>query len=57
MSMRGLFVAAEPAFRRGASVAAFENVSVYNALTAVLGISPAPNDGDRAVARSLLRDR
>jgi predicted AlkP superfamily pyrophosphatase or phosphodiesterase len=57
MSMRGLFVAAGPAFRRGASVPAFENVSVYNVLTEVLGISPAPNDGDPSVARSLLRDR
>ena len=57
MSMRGLFVAAGPAFRRGALVPAFENVSVYNALTAILGIDPAPNDGDPDVVRSLLRDR
>ena len=33
-----------------------KNVSVYNVLTSVLGVSPAPNDGDPSVVRSLLRD-
>jgi hypothetical protein len=32
----------------------FENVSVYNVLAAILGITPAPNDGDAAVAKLLL---
>lgn len=54
-SMQALFVAAGPAFRRNAVVPAFENVHVYNLLCLVLGIEPAPNDGDRAVALSLLR--
>lgn len=54
-SMHGVFVAAGPAFRSGVSVPAFENVHVYNALAAALGLTPAPNDGDPAVARSLLR--
>jgi predicted AlkP superfamily pyrophosphatase or phosphodiesterase len=56
MSMRGLFVAAGPAFKRGATVPAFENVHIYNALAQILGLAPANNDGDPAVARSLLRD-
>jgi predicted AlkP superfamily pyrophosphatase or phosphodiesterase len=56
MSMRGIFVAAGPAFKRGVSVPPFENVSVYNVLTAVLGIKPAPNDGDPALVRSLLKE-
>jgi predicted AlkP superfamily pyrophosphatase or phosphodiesterase len=55
MSMRGIFVAAGPAFKRGATVAPFENVHIYNALTEILELTPAPNDGDPAVARSLLR--
>jgi predicted AlkP superfamily pyrophosphatase or phosphodiesterase len=54
-SMHGIFVAAGPAFRRGAAVPAFENVHIYNALAQVLGLTPAPNDGSPAVARSLLR--
>ena len=56
MSMRGIFVAAGPAFKRGgATVPPFENVNIYNALAAVLHVSPAANDGDPALARALLR--
>ena len=54
-SMRGLFVAAGPAFRVGVRVPPFENVNVYAALAAILGVPAADNDGDPAVARSLLR--
>jgi predicted AlkP superfamily pyrophosphatase or phosphodiesterase len=54
-SMRGLFVAAGPAFKHGVTVPAFENVHVYNALARVLGITPASNDGNPAIARRLLR--
>jgi predicted AlkP superfamily pyrophosphatase or phosphodiesterase len=54
-SMQGVFVAAGPAFKVRAVVPAFENVHVHNLLCLVLGIEPAPNDGDRAVALSLLR--
>lgn len=54
-SMHGVFVAAGPAFRRGVVVPAFENVHVYLALAAALGVPPAPNDGDLAIARLLLR--
>jgi predicted AlkP superfamily pyrophosphatase or phosphodiesterase len=54
-SMHGLFVAAGPAFRRGAVVPPFENVHIYNALAAALDIPPAPNDGDPAVAGRLLK--
>jgi predicted AlkP superfamily pyrophosphatase or phosphodiesterase len=57
MSMRALFVAAGPAFRRGVTVPAFENVHVYNALAEALGVTPTPNDGNPAIARSLLRTR
>jgi predicted AlkP superfamily pyrophosphatase or phosphodiesterase len=54
-SMRGVFVAAGPAFKVGVTVPAFENVHVYNALAMALGITPAKNDGDPAVAVLLLR--
>jgi hypothetical protein len=53
--MAGIFVAAGPAFAVSATVPRFENVHVYNALAAAAGISPAPNDGDPAIARRLLR--
>lgn len=54
-SMKGLFVAAGPAFKAGVRLPAFENVNVYPALAQILGVPPAANDGDPAVARSLLR--
>jgi predicted AlkP superfamily pyrophosphatase or phosphodiesterase len=55
MSMRGIFVAAGPAFKRGVSVSAFENVSIYDVLARALGVAPVANDGDSAVARMLLQ--
>ena len=54
-SMRGVFVAAGPAFKQGATVRAFENIHIYDALAQVLGVTPAPNDGDPAIARTLLK--
>jgi predicted AlkP superfamily pyrophosphatase or phosphodiesterase len=54
-SMRAIFVAAGPAFRQGVRVPAFRNIHLYNALARILGVQPAANDGDPAIARSLLR--
>ncbi len=54
-SMRTLFVAAGPAFRQGVVVKPFEAVSLYNVLARVLGLAPAPNDGDPKVVKRLLR--
>lgn len=53
-SMHGLFVAAGPAFRRGVTVPPFENVHIYNALAAAIGVTPALNDGSPAIAQQLL---
>ncbi len=54
-NMGALFVAQGPAFRRGATIPAFDNIQVYNLLCAVLGVQPAPNDGDDRLARTVLR--
>ena len=54
-SMRALFVAAGPAFREGVVVKPFENVSIYNVLCRVLGLTPATNDGDPKVVERVLR--
>lgn len=54
-SMRALFVAAGPAFKRNVTVPAFQNIHIYNALAAALGVTPAANDGDPAIALALLR--
>jgi len=44
-SMRAVFVAAGPSFRRGATLPAFDNVDVYPLLAKLLGVAPARNDG------------
>jgi hypothetical protein len=54
-SMRGIFVAAGPAFKHGTTVPAFQNIHIYDALAQVLGVTAAPNDGDPAIARTLLK--
>jgi len=55
MSMRAFFVAAGPAFKRGAIVDPFESVSLYNVFAKILGLTPPPNDGDPSVVGALLR--
>jgi predicted AlkP superfamily pyrophosphatase or phosphodiesterase len=54
-AMHGLFIASGPAFRRGTVVPRFESVDVYNILARVLGVSPAPNDGNPDTAAQVLR--
>jgi predicted AlkP superfamily pyrophosphatase or phosphodiesterase len=54
--MQGLFVAAGPRIRPGLVVPAFENIHVYELLCAVLGITPADNDGSAAVTRPMLQE-
>jgi predicted AlkP superfamily pyrophosphatase or phosphodiesterase len=54
-SMHGMFIAAGPALREGVAVPAFEAVHVYELLCRLLGIAPAPNDGDPAVIAGLFR--
>jgi len=54
-SMQGLFVAAGPSFRRGFAVERFRGVDVYELMCAILGVTPASNDGNRQAARALLR--
>ena len=54
-SMHGLFVAAGPRIKSGVIVKPFENIHVYDFICAVMGLTPATNDGDPAVTRDMLR--
>ncbi|HRB12935.1 MAG TPA: ectonucleotide pyrophosphatase/phosphodiesterase [Vicinamibacteria bacterium] len=54
-SMLGLFIATGPGLRIGQVVKPFENIHVYDLMCALLGIDPAPNDGQPEVTRGLLR--
>lgn len=44
-SMRAIFLACGPAFRKGAVVEPFQNIHIYDLLTRILRLTPAPNDG------------
>ena len=56
-SMHGILIAHGPAFRRGVVAPAAENIHVYPLLCAVLGLTPAPADGDDRLVRALLRNQ
>jgi predicted AlkP superfamily pyrophosphatase or phosphodiesterase len=53
-SMGATFVAWGAAFRRGERIQAMDNVHLYELLCATLGLTPAPNDGDRRLADAVL---
>jgi len=53
-NMGALFIAQGPAFRRGHEFAEVENIQLYNLLCAVLGVRPAPNEGDARLVREAL---
>ena len=54
-SMRALFIAHGPAFKRRRVVEPFANVDVYNVMTKILKLKPVPNDGNPATMKALLR--
>lgn len=53
--MGALFIAQGPAFRSGLELPDVANIHLYNLLCAVLGLKPAPNDGDRSLMHAALR--
>jgi predicted AlkP superfamily pyrophosphatase or phosphodiesterase len=54
-SMRATFIARGPAFKSGFVAEPFPNVDVYNLMCAILGLKPAPNDGEIERVKAMLR--
>jgi predicted AlkP superfamily pyrophosphatase or phosphodiesterase len=54
-SMRAIFIGHGPAFKKGQVVEPFANVDVYNVMAKILKLKPAPNDGNKATIKTLLR--
>jgi hypothetical protein len=52
--MHGLFIAHGPSFRSGVVIDRFENIETYNLMASILGLEPAPNDGDPDTLRPIL---
>lgn len=55
-SMGGVFIARGPAFQPGQEVPSFEIVHLYELMCSILGLEPAPNDGDPNALSGLLRE-
>ncbi len=54
--LHGLFIAAGPTLRKGVLVPEFQNIHIYNLMCNILGLTPAPNDGDFSqVSRFIVR--
>lgn len=53
-SMRTIFIGHGPQFARGKKIPSFENVQIYNLITAILGIQGAPNNGSVSFPNSVL---
>ncbi len=53
--MQGLFIAHGPAFRQPHAIDNISMVDLYNVMAAILGITPADNDGNPEVVSQLLR--
>ncbi len=45
-AMQAIFVGHGPAFAPGRQIPAFANIELYNLMCRILGIEPAPNDGN-----------
>jgi predicted AlkP superfamily pyrophosphatase or phosphodiesterase len=55
-SMRAIFIAHGPGFRRGITVPPFRNIHVYPLLAKLLGVTPMPADGSLDSVRVVLAE-
>ena len=55
-SMGATFIARGPAFKSGLVVEPFLNIHLYELMTAILNLPPAPNDGSLDSVRVMLQD-
>lgn len=53
--MQAIFIGHGPAFAKGQTIPAFANIQLYNLMCNILGIRPAPNDGNLQWADNLLK--
>ncbi len=55
-SMRAIFIAHGAAFKKRSLIEPFESIHIYNIMTRILGLTPAPNDGNDSAAEAALAD-
>lgn len=54
--MQGMLIAYGPAFKQATAVPKLSMVDIYNVMAAVVGLTPAANDGDKAALPLMLQD-
>lgn len=54
-SMKALFIAHGEAFKKRKIVEPFENIEIYNLMCVILGLTPAPNDGNFEKVKEMLK--
>lgn len=54
--MQGMLIAYGPAFKQATTVPKLSMVDIYNVMAAVVGLTPATNDGDKAALSLMLQD-
>ncbi|MDR3142077.1 MAG: hypothetical protein LBU37_10180 [Tannerellaceae bacterium] len=55
--MEAIFYAAGPAFKKNVELPVMPNVNLYLIIAKLLGLEPAPNDGDIEVVKQLFKER
>lgn len=55
-AMQGIFMAHGPAFKQGLEISSFQNIHIYELMTRLLNIQPAPNDGSLDSLKVTLKD-
>ena len=53
--MWALFISSGPDFKKGIKMPAFENIHLYEVMSHVLGLTPAPNDGSLDSVKIMLQ--
>lgn len=53
--MQALFIGSGPAFKQGVEFSSFQNIHIYELMTHLLDIEPAPNDGSLDSVRTILK--
>jgi hypothetical protein len=54
--MRAIFIAHGSAFKTGSVIEPFAKIHVYNLIARILGLTPAPGDGNDTVINPALMD-
>lgn len=56
-AMHGIFLAHGPDIRQGVNISSFQNIHIYELMSHLLGLKPAPNDGSLDSLQVVLKEK